>query len=677
MLDHHLRRNLKPPLLFGATALCVAIGGGEVAAACVNPPAIGWPEGGFAPLTAQTPDRLEIQYHDQCNAEKSTYVTFRRDAPRSFFTVIKREGFNQGGWRKASQSGLTPDTAYEFEVGVVGSDNVLRKANQTFRTLKDPACQQAPLIGRPVEVVPPKPNPFEPDPGLPPMSEPAKVTHNSIEIEYHNQCPGAGWTKVTISQVGVGAITEVQEDGAGLSGWRTALARNLAPATDYKITVTALGTDNRVRKTSRTIRTSPDPSAPPKLLTAAVVLGDSFSSGEAGRWSGNGDLVQRSADPTLGGTDRAGHVDLKFIYEARSVDNLCHRSTSAPITHLRDLRFLDRVERVFNLACSGARIKHLWPLSEGGEGFRGEAPQITQLGELAGQHDIKLIVVGIGGNDMGFSDAITECITAWATKHFTLVDSASCIGALERDILPRVADVQPKLARTVALIRQEMSRRGRKDYQILLMGYPNIIPDFHGFKYVAGERRLKRCPFNGSDAQWIEDRLVPAINGMVANAARQARVSFVSLENAFDGHRLCESGTTRPVNLRFVTDQEGGWVRFVDYDARDKVAYLAKVLLWKKIFALPPIALIPSVIAELKEADQGDLQESLHPNHFGQQAVGTCLRQFWSDFGSKGRGPTSLTCRNGGSGRASDMVLRELTSPTTAMLAPGAPPNGE
>jgi hypothetical protein len=41
-----------------------------------------------------------------------------------------------------------PDAAYEFEVGVVGTDNVLRKTNRTFKTLKDPACQQAPLIGR-------------------------------------------------------------------------------------------------------------------------------------------------------------------------------------------------------------------------------------------------------------------------------------------------------------------------------------------------------------------------------------------------------------------------------------------------------------------------------------------------------------------------------------------------
>jgi GDSL-like Lipase/Acylhydrolase family len=670
MLDHHLCRNWKPQLLLGATALSLMLGSGQSEAACTNPPAIGWPEGNIPALTGQTPTFLEIQYHDQCNNDKNTLVKVRRAGPHSFFTVIRRDGFNSGGWRKASQSGLTPDTAYEFEVTVLGSDDVLRKTSRTFSTLKDPACQQPPLIGRPVEVDPPKPrNPSEPEPAPLPIGPVAKITHDSIEVEYNNQCPGARFTRVTISKATGGAITTVQEDGAGVGGWRKALARNLEPSTQYQLKVSAAGTDGRVRISSHVFSTRPSP-VPPKPQIAAVVLGDSFSSGEGGRWAGNGDLVQRSADPTLGGTDRAGHVDLKSIYEAKSVDNLCHRSMAAPISYLDDLLYPDHFNRVFNLACSGARAKNLWPLAEGGEAFRGEAPQITQLGALAAQHDIKLIVVGIGGNDMGFADAITECILAWVTKHMTPADSASCIGALESDILRRIDGVQPKLTRTVELIRKEMSARNRNDYQIVLMGYPNILPDFNSFKYEAGDRRLRKCPFNGPDAQWIEDRLVPALNDMVARAARDAKVSFISLENAFDGHRLCEAGTTRPVNLRFVTDKEGEWVRFVDYDTTDKVAYLAKVLLWQQFFSIPPLALVPGVIDELKKADQGDLQESLHPNHFGQQAVGTCLRQFWSQFGVKGSAPQSLACRN--NGRATSMVLHEY-SPTTAAVGVAAP----
>jgi hypothetical protein len=49
------------------------------------------------------------------------------------------------------------------------------------------------------------------------------------------------------------------------------------------------------------------------------------------------------------------------------------------------------------------------------------------------------------------------------------------------------------------------------------------------------------------------------------------------------------------------------------------------------------------------------------------QAVGTCIRQFWSQFGAKDSAPKSLTCRNGGSRRATDMVLNELPAPTMAV----------
>ena len=461
MMNPHLRRKWRPPLLLGASALCLALGGGQAEAACPNPPVIGWPEGKIPAVTAQTPDLLEIQYDDQCSGEMSTRVSIQQQGHPSS-AVIETEGFNQGGWRKASRAGLIADTPYQFLVEVRGTDGVTRSASRTVSTLKDPNCpMRQPVIGRPVAAAPARPtNPAEPEP-LPPPNLPRakKITHDSIEIEYDDLCIGEPFTRVLVRPKGSsGEFQVVKSDRTNSNGFRSATATKLAPKTAYEIKVSVLGTDHRLRETVATFHTIPTPVAP-KPLIAAVVLGDSFSSGEGGRWRGNGDLVQRSADPTLGGTDRAGHVDRKFVYEAQSIDNLCHRSTAAPITYLRDLQFQDRFDRVFNLAYSGARVKNLWPLSDGGEAFRGEAPQIAQLGALAAQHDIKLIVVGIGGNDMGFADAIGECVKAWVTKHMTFVDTASCIGALERDILRRVDQVQPKITRTIDLIRTEMSRK--------------------------------------------------------------------------------------------------------------------------------------------------------------------------------------------------------------------------
>jgi hypothetical protein len=80
----------------------------------------------------------------------------------------------------------------------------------------------------------------------------------------------------------------------------------------------------------------------------------------------------------------------------------------------------------------------------------------------------------------------------------------------------------------------------------------------------------------------------------------------------------------------------------VDYDTTDRLEYLAKVLLWKRFFSVPSIVPAPSIIKELEQADQSDLQESLHPNHFVQQAVGTCSVSFVAGSARQGSTPKSF-----------------------------------
>ena len=98
--------------------------------------------------------------------------------------------------------------------------------------------------------------------------------------------------------------------------------------------------------------------------TAIVSMGDSFISGEGGRWLGNG------SEPfgTRSGTDRAAfgcgvlgcEYDPARVYGA-SEANDCHRSDVAPIQSAPIA-----VEEKVNLACSGAKARDLWPGDEGG-----------------------------------------------------------------------------------------------------------------------------------------------------------------------------------------------------------------------------------------------------------------------------------------------------------------------
>src|ERR1700760_1097363 len=146
--------------------------------------------------------------------------------------------------------------------------------------------------------------------------------------------------------------------------------------------------------------------------TAIVAMGDSFISGEGGRWSGNG------SEPfgTRSGTDRAAYgcgalgceYDPARVYGASEADD-CHRSDVAP-TERASLG----VEEKVNLACSGAKARDLWPAAEGGTEQFGEPPEADQLAAVARRDDVRMIVVTVGANDAGFGELVVDCALDWA-----------------------------------------------------------------------------------------------------------------------------------------------------------------------------------------------------------------------------------------------------------------------
>src|SRR6201991_2611966 len=134
--------------------------------------------------------------------------------------------------------------------------------------------------------------------------------------------------------------------------------------------------------------------------SAIVAMGDSFISGEGGRWLGNG------SEPlgTRSGTDRAAYgcgalgceYDPARVYGA-SEANDCHRSDVAPIVSAPIA-----VDEKVNLACSGAKARDLWPAAEGGTEHFGEPPEADQLAVVARRDDVRMVVVTVGANDVGF-----------------------------------------------------------------------------------------------------------------------------------------------------------------------------------------------------------------------------------------------------------------------------------
>ena len=326
---------------------------------------------------------------------------------------------------------------------------------------------------------------------------------------------------------------------------------------------------------------------PTVLPTAVVSLGDSYISGEAGRWLAN----TAATSPGRLGTDRAwradaanpaGVVDRSLVY-GTTVVNACHRSDVAEVKNARL-----PVQKVINLACSGAKTINVLRASAGGVALRGEAPQNDQLAGVARANKVKVIVLSIGGNDLGFGSIVNACVVSYLTS------SAPCNSTQQAAFDSALPKMATAVGATLDDIRATMARTGyhRNDYRIVLQSYPAPLPAAGKNRYTgtAADARgsVGGCPFLDGDSAWAHSTLIRAITTALSGQARSRGVQFLDLSDAFHGHELCASAAQQSTGTPSSGTSE--WVRFIDL------------------------------------AGQGDVVESLHPNAFGQKALGRCLR---------------------------------------------------
>lgn len=327
--------------------------------------------------------------------------------------------------------------------------------------------------------------------------------------------------------------------------------------------------------------------------TAIVAMGDSFISGEGGRWFGNG------SDPlgTRSGTDRAAYgcgalgceYDAARVYGASEADG-CHRSDVAPVESAAIA-----VDLKVNLACSGATARDLWPAAEGGTEHFGEPPQADQLAAVARRDQVRMVVVTVGGNDVHFGDLVGECALDWARSPEDEPDT--CHGEAAATIqgaLPRATRYA-----TAALhgVRRTLRAAGyeRSDYRLVAVGYASPLPPGRSFRYPEdGWSRLSEggCPFWDVDADWAAGKATVDIDGILEAAASAGGAEYLDLTHAFDGHQLCDRRSRR-VGPSGPSPLTAEWFR--------RLTFL-----------------------------QGSSRESLHPNAYGQQVIGRCLALLWS-----------------------------------------------
>jgi lysophospholipase L1-like esterase len=196
-----------------------------------------------------------------------------------------------------------------------------------------------------------------------------------------------------------------------------------------------------------------------------------------------------------------------------------HNYPSLVAATLRAAPFLDP-------ACSGAKtVDMLAPQSSNGAVIN--PPQFDSLSRAT-----RLVTVGIGGNDVGFSNIAGTCIGLSTSDptgspcrdHFTS-------GGTDQ-LAELLAQTAPKVAAVIDGIRVRSPFA-----RILVVGYPAVLPD-------SGSGCFPELPIAAGDVAYLRD-FVKSLDAMIANQARRHRARFVDTYAPTVGHDVCQPTGTR------------------------------------------------------------------------------------------------------------------------------------
>ncbi|TQS41549.1 GDSL-type esterase/lipase family protein [Cryptosporangium phraense] len=250
-----------------------------------------------------------------------------------------------------------------------------------------------------------------------------------------------------------------------------------------------------------------DPGDAAARRPAVVGMGDSFVSGEgAGRY-----------DPA---TNRRG--------------NFCHRSRYAAIQRT-SLPGVGNPARV-NLACAGATTNDV---RLGGQRRYGEAPQAEALRTVARRYDVRLIVLTVGVNDIGYANLAYDCVLAY------LKLAPRCQNAWTPRIRQRLRAAAPRITQDVRDVQRVMREAGygRDDYTLVLQSYASPVTG--DLRYGTASRGAFGCPVRDDDGNWAKNWVAGQFTATYARIAANTGARFLDLAPALRGREACAEGISR------------------------------------------------------------------------------------------------------------------------------------
>jgi hypothetical protein len=342
-----------------------------------------------------------------------------------------------------------------------------------------------------------------------------------------------------------------------------------------------------------------------------VSLGDSYISGEGGRWAGNTDESSSKTD-ALGSTayddNAAGNGELI---------KGCHRSKSAEV-------YIGGGVDGENLACSGAKTTSFTE----GEDFKpgidfyssgGHEGQALMLQHFAAAHNVKLVALSIGGNNFNFAGIVTDCVEDFLESTIFYDFYCSKESSVTNNFTSsNVSKIEGEIETAIKNVATAMTNAGytSSQYTILVQDYPSPIPMGSEFRYTqSGYSRqfTGGCGFWNTDANYANEHMLPTIDNTVLGAASAVGLSNVKtmeLSSAFNSHRLCDKG----VGLL----EEEGLSNWKATEAVNKSEWFNQIRTVETI------------------TGPYELQEDIHPNYWAQLALRNCLTQAYNGGAPKG-----------------------------------------
>jgi len=403
------------------------------------------------------------------------------------------------------------------------------------------------------------------------------------------------------------------------------------------------------------VQAAPNP-APESLPTGdqyVVALGDSYISGEgavtsnkgfadatpSGKWTA-WEVAARST--TLGPKNDWGYSGLVYGDKGDWANNnseetirFCHRSYWGATNSLSDGGTPLKME---NLACSGATTNSKMSGANVKPGIDFEpvgetVGQAQQLQDFAKSKRVKVVALSIGGNDAGFADIATACITGWISGWFGThcnKDKAST----DRVTPEAMEVVKNKIKGSIANVVRAMDAAGyaRTDWKLLYQQVPMPVAKVPTYSNSGYDRQNKGgCGMYDDDLAWIYNTVFPRLTGAMKAAVAESKttlgatpVVYVDNTDAFNGHKLCEKGVTDGAfNMKTVNHiaTDGSKVNTETTSMYDRGAPAPQNAGWngqKSEWVTPVIA------GDQLGGDADRKQNPLHPNYWGQRALSAC-----------------------------------------------------